>query len=147
LLHFQRDTRFPAKPLAGLVGDEETILTDEPWMSVARGRRPVVLDAVSLARMVRAEPRNAEVLVRRIHAREFTKVVLASLPAEPGELDTFYFGRPIAEAIRVNYRLQATSGGYAVFVPIGKVASEGRPVDSLAESALGRFGDGRSLVK
>src|SRR5262249_22788131 len=102
VVHFRQDSesRYPATPVAGLVGNEESLLTDDPWVAVARGQRTVVLDAVSLARTVRTDPQSARALVRRIEAREFAKVVLGSLPAQSTELDDVYFGRPITAAIR-----------------------------------------------
>ncbi len=115
--------RYPAKPLAGYVGDQEKLLSDDPWVVVSRGQRPVILDACSLARTVKTQPRSAENLIRRIHNQEFDKIVLMD-PARLGvdradrkNIEERHLGTAVARAIRSRYRPDRVVEGYIIYVP------------------------------
>ncbi len=64
-----------AKPLAGLVADTDSILSEDPLVCLTRGQHPVVLDPFSLARLDRTQPQAVQELIRRIERQEFQHVV------------------------------------------------------------------------
>jgi hypothetical protein len=113
---------YAVKPLAGLVADDAPILCEDPWVALARGQTPVVLDPYSLGRMSLHHPQLTGDLERRIEARDFTQIVLCQRlddtnPYDRRAWEDRHFGRPLVRAMRENYRLQARAEGYFVYVP------------------------------
>jgi hypothetical protein len=114
--------RHPAKPLAGLVGDEGGILSEDPWVVVTRGQTPSLLDPFAFARLAGSRPRLAGDLARRVRAGEFAWVVLLQPldHADPRDWNAWQdrrLGRAVVRAIRARYRLRAEAEGYYVYVP------------------------------
>jgi len=107
---------YPARPLAGALGDHETILAEDPTIEVSRGQTPVVLDAFMLLRVLRGHPEWQARLVRRIDSRAFTAVVLTERldPSDPW-FRTIRFGLPVAAALARNYRLRMVEEGYWIY--------------------------------
>ena len=111
------DARFPAKPLAGLVNDDEPVLTDDPWVAVARpttGRPRRLLAGPDGTGRPRGGRRSGAAYLRpRVRQGD------PQQPAgrEPGELDAVYLGRPVIDAIRRNYTLATRAEGYLVYLP------------------------------
>jgi hypothetical protein len=132
----QSASHYPAKPLAGLVGDRDALLSEDPWVAISRGQAPRVLDPCALAALTRTRPDLTDDLVRRIEAGAFDRVVLRQHDDEAeggddGEWQDRIFGRPILHAIRSRYRLQARAQGYCVYVPaeaggLAEATAEGR---------------------
>jgi hypothetical protein len=121
----KRDTissPFPAKPLAGLVADDAVILSEDPWVSLARGRTPTVLDPCALACLTRTRGELTDDLVRRIARGDFDRVVLRrhggdADAREDGEWEDRAMGRPVIEAIKAHYRVAAVAEGFIVYAP------------------------------
>jgi hypothetical protein len=94
------------------------VLTDLPWLEVARGRTPVVLDAYALARRAVRQPRVADRLVARIEAKEFDRIVLSQLQLAEGDDPADYaFGPAVLQAIEREYEPIATVRGLRVLAP------------------------------
>jgi hypothetical protein len=109
---------YAARPLGSSVSKTDSILSEDPYVPVSLGLRPVVLDAFMLARIAQARPALVETLVRRIERREFDVVVLIERLDPTGSWYTrFDFGRAVATAIADNYHLAQTVGGYYVYRP------------------------------
>jgi hypothetical protein len=118
-------SRFPAKPLEGMVADDATLLCEDPWVSIARGQTPTVLDPCALACMARSHPQMGADLVRRIEAGAFDRIVLRKHggeidPREEGEWEDRAFGRPVVDAVRANYEPQGQAQGYVIYAPRGR---------------------------
>jgi hypothetical protein len=118
----QPDARYPAKPLAGLIGDNAPLLSEDPWVAIARGQTPRILDPFSLARLSESQPQLTANLERRIQDGEFTHIVLLQRVDESNPNDRYawevrHFGRRIVWAIRNRYRLETQTEGYFVYTP------------------------------
>jgi hypothetical protein len=112
---------YPAKPLAGLIPDDATLLSEDARVPVTRGQTPVVLDPYALAIIAKKHPDWADDLIRRIRDKTFQFVVLQyRLDEDPDVNEGWYniiLGRPIATAIRENYRFERQADGFSVLVP------------------------------
>jgi hypothetical protein len=104
--------------LAGSVGAGESILSEDPFIPVSRGERPVVLDPFMLLSIAERHPRWRRDLVRRIESAEFQKVVLLYRPeSAPLWYRTRHFGEEIVRAIERSYRPAEQVEGYWLYVP------------------------------
>jgi hypothetical protein len=110
---------YPARPLATLIGPDEPILSSDPWLSIARGHLPVVLDPCSLARFCHTRPELTEPLRVRIRRQEFRWVVLENSLDDPGQLAwaDLSLGGTIVQAVRDSYQLHSQGKGYFVYAP------------------------------
>ncbi len=107
------DPQFPTPPLADYVSRDDTILSEDASIAVARDQIPVVLDAYMLLRILQDRPEWRRALIRRIDAREFDKVVLLNQLDPTGPwYSRVHFGREVATAIARNYRLETRVGEY-----------------------------------
>jgi hypothetical protein len=90
---------------AGTFRPTDRILSDDPYVPLSAGQRPVVLDAFMLLRIAEKHPAWRRALVNRIDRHEFDKVALL----HPLDRSTWWrrthFGLPIVEAIQRNYAL------------------------------------------
>lgn len=110
------DPEFPKPRLKDVVGADDRLLSEDPSIVVARGRRPVVLDPYMLLRTLRDHPEWRKALVRRIEGREFDKVVLLRELDPSGSWYTrVHLGRAVASALDRNYRLAARASGYWIY--------------------------------
>jgi hypothetical protein len=110
--------RYPAYVLRGIVGKNEPVLSEDPYVSVARGHDPVVLDAFMLLRLLRDHPDWESTLIARLDAHLFSKVVLMRpLDLSDSWWRTDHFGVPVMSAVQRNYRLAKSQDGYWVYVP------------------------------
>jgi hypothetical protein len=111
----------PYKPLAGVIADDEAVLTEDTLIAVARGRRPIVLDAYMLAYLERRNPEAVRALAERIRRREFAHLVLRARPDLDDADDRNYYrihlGPTVAAAIRDAYRFERMVEGRNVFAP------------------------------
>jgi hypothetical protein len=115
---------YAVKPLAGLVADDGPILCEDPWVALARGKTPLVLDPYSLGRMSLHLPHLTGDLRRRIETCHFKQIVLCQRlddtnPYDRRAWEDRHFGRPLVRAMRQHYRLHAKAEGYFVYVPKG----------------------------
>jgi hypothetical protein len=116
------DRGYSAKPLAGRIADEEVVLSEDPWICLARGQRPILLDPFALARLGHTHPQVVEDLVRRIEREEFQHVVTLqrlddSNPHDRYAWEVRHFGQPVVAALREHYALESSSEGYFVYRP------------------------------
>jgi hypothetical protein len=96
---------YTKRPPEAAIGRGDDVLSDDPYVPLSLGHRPVVLDAFQLLRIVDDHPEWRRALVRRLDAHEFDKVVaLQRLDHSAWWRDT-HFGLPVVDAIRRNYRL------------------------------------------
>jgi hypothetical protein len=118
----QTPPAYAVKPLAGLVADDAPILCEDPWVALARGKMPLVLDPYSLGRMSLHLPHLTRDLRRGIESRHFKQIVLCQRlddtnPYDRRAWEDRHFGRPLVRAMREHYRLHAKAEGYFVYVP------------------------------
>jgi hypothetical protein len=125
------EAEFAAHPLADLLAEGGSVLSEDAWVEVSAGRLPTISDAYSLARMSAAHPELAEPLVKRVEAREFRYVILLQrLDAKTPPTDRYdwedrAFGRQIVAALRQNYEFLSEREGYFIYVPVrGSIAGE-----------------------
>ncbi len=118
----QTPPTYAVKPLAGVVADDAPILCEDPWVALARGKTPLVLDPYSLGRMSLHLPHLTRDLRHRIESRHFKQIVLCQRlddtnPYDRRAWEDRHFGRPLVRAMREHYRLHAKAEGYFVYVP------------------------------
>jgi hypothetical protein len=104
--------------LGTVVRPRDTLLSEDPYVAVALGREPVVLDAWMLLRLGRTHPDWVADLVARIQHRAFDKIVLVYPVSFQAWYREIHFGQDIADAIRESYRAAGQHGGYHVYVPM-----------------------------
>jgi hypothetical protein len=109
--------RYDPHPLAHEIAPGDTLLSEDPYVAVSLGRRPVVLDAWTLLRIGRKHPVWTSDLAERIEARQFDRIVLVYPISFEGWYSQTHFGAPIADAIRTSYRFGERRDGYYVYVP------------------------------
>ena len=118
LLHRETEPRDRVPRLAGEVGTGESILSEDPYIPVSRGERPVVLDPFMLWSIARKHPEWRRDLVRRIENHEFDKVILFYQPADALLwYRRVHFGAEIIHAIETSYRPAKHVDGYWIYVP------------------------------
>jgi hypothetical protein len=118
LVHRTHDPRYAKEPLAGRIGPGDDILSEDPYVPVAMGHLPVVLDPFMLLRVLDRHPELRRGLVGRIDRREFDEVVLI-VPLDPNapRWRTLHFGPDVARAIDRSYELAAQVGRYWLYRP------------------------------
>ena len=106
-------------PLADRATATTPLLSEDPYVPVSLGQRPVVLDPFMLLRIGRRDPAAVQRLVDRIRAREFALVVLV-VPLEPVDQQWWnevHFGRGVAEALAGSYESVGSVDGYFLYRP------------------------------
>jgi hypothetical protein len=102
------DPRYDPAPLAGIVGKTDTLLSDDPYVPLSLGQRPVVLDPFMLVAIERRHPDWVASLAGRIDDGAFDRIVLRREAGTP-EADAAYcsieLGPTVYEAILRRYRL------------------------------------------
>jgi hypothetical protein len=110
---------YSPQPLAGLATSSSRVLSEDPYVPVSLGQRPVVLDPFMLQRIGRRDPPAVQTLVDRIRGREFELVVLVE-PLEPVDRlwwTAMHFGSNIAEALASSYVPSGRVQGYYLYRP------------------------------
>lgn len=106
--------------IAALVAPSRELLTEDPAVDVALGRRPRILDPYMLTRLDRIHPEWVDPLLTQIAERRFDAVVLL-VALEDRRLDywwdDYHFGPRIAHALRTSYRLEQQVGRYYLYRP------------------------------
>jgi hypothetical protein len=104
------------------------VLSEDPLVPLAAGRRPAVLDAWMLRRAVARDPALRERLSRAIARREYAAVVLFQDLDAPGAeawLAERDLGLPLVAELRRAYRRAGGVGRYHVHVPRAPDGREG----------------------
>ena len=123
------DQRYDAEPLRGYVDAGDALLSEDPYVPLSIGQRPVVLDPWMLAVLGRRHPGWVTDLARRVDAQEFDGVVLAQrLETAAEHYRRTIFGEPVMSAVCRRYRFAAQVRGYWLYVPA-------EPKESLARTA------------
>jgi hypothetical protein len=104
-------------PLEGWATPDMDILSEDPYIPVARDQTPVVLDPFMLPRVARREPGAVDDLVRRIEAQEFDLVVLIFPLEEKGWWANFHFGGRVIDAVGRAYVFAGQAEGYYIYRP------------------------------
>jgi hypothetical protein len=112
-----KPARYDAHPLAHELVDGKTLLSEDPYVPVSLGRRPVVLDGWMLLRLGRDHPSWTSALAGRIEAHEFDEIVLVYPISFSGSYRDTHFGSEVANAIRSSYRFARQTEGYYLYVP------------------------------
>jgi hypothetical protein len=111
--------QFSPKPLAGRATATTPLLSEDPYVPVSLGQRPVVLDPFMLLRIGRRDPAAVQRLVDRIRAQEFELVVLV-VPLQPVDQQWWsevHFGTNVAQALADFYEPSGTVEGYLLYRP------------------------------
>jgi hypothetical protein len=106
-------------PLAGRATSSTPVLSEDPYVPVALGQTPTVLDPFMLLRIGRRDPAAVQQLVRRIDNRDFRFVVLVE-PLEPIDREWWrqlHFGPAVVEALARSYTYTGRDQGYYVYEP------------------------------
>jgi hypothetical protein len=110
--------------VARSLGPNMQLLSENPYVPISLGQRPVVLDAFMLWNIARRHPEARQDLERRLDAREFDAIVLFYRPedrsASPGVrfwFETEHFGSEIVDAIERNYRASMPVGDLWIYEP------------------------------
>ena len=113
-----RGSFYPAHPLTGVIGADESVLSEDPYVSVSRGQEPVVLDAFMLRRLLRDHHEWQSALVRKIDQRATSNMDLFE-PLDPSNMwfQQYDFGIPVVSALARNYHLSTVREGYWVYAP------------------------------
>jgi hypothetical protein len=106
-------------PLAGRATSSTAVLSEDPYVPMALGQTPTVLDPFMLPRIGRRDPAALQQLVRRISDRDFRFVVLVE-PLEPIDREwwrQFHFGPAVVQALARSYTYTGRDQGYYVYEP------------------------------
>jgi hypothetical protein len=129
----------PAQPLTDVITEDMTVLSEDPGVLVALGRRPTVLDPFILLRLERRDPAAVAALADRIRSAEFDLVVLLQpLEDDSGWWRRYHFGETVIDAVREAYVPAGRSDGYYLYEParrptrMTRAGSSGRPPPSAA---------------
>jgi hypothetical protein len=126
---------YPAKPLAGLIGDRDSVLSDDPWVDIARGRLPQVLDPYALARMAEKHPGLTDSLEQRIRAGAFDWIVLMQPldhhdSRERQQWQEKRLGPRLLRAVADRYELRTKVEDFFVYAPRPASGPEARQTAS-----------------
>ncbi len=106
------------KPLSELIGPSTSIFSEDPYLSIAHGKKPVVRDAFILLRLLRDNPSWKARLVNRIERQEFDLVALTSDPhTAPEFYMTSNLGPDVLSAIERAYLFKGVVDNYWVYIP------------------------------
>lgn len=111
-------------PLTELLTKSDVFLSEDPYVHLSRGQRPVILDPYAFLQLAKQQPGWDAELVGRIEAHEFTKVVLGNDLAFTEWYTNFHLGPRVLEALRRNYVPFGTEDGYFVYAPVQVPAPE-----------------------
>jgi hypothetical protein len=107
--------------VASIVHPGEEVLSEDPSIYVALGRRPLIMDPFMLTRMDRAHPQWVDPLIARIVERRFAVVVLVeSLENRSIEFwwIDYHFGPRVTKALRDSYVFERRIGRYLLYRPL-----------------------------
>jgi len=113
---------FALRPPVDQIEPTDTIFSDDPYVSVSLGQRPIVLDAFMLLRVLDKHPEWRSQLITRLDARKFDKVVLMRPPDDSAWWHTISLGPSVVDAIQRNYRPAGQERGWRevlIYIPRG----------------------------
>jgi hypothetical protein len=118
--------RYPSRPLVGVLPDGGSVFSEDPWVEVSRGQRPVVQDMFALAVMTQKYPDVTAPLIRKLEQGDFQRVVLLRrLDRANGDDWYEWYGRNlgpvVVRAIADHYQLVEQKEGYFVYTPKGRL--------------------------
>src|SRR5262245_8330542 len=105
------------RPLEGRITAHDRILSEDPYIPVALGQVPVVMDPFMLLRIGTRHPDAVQPLIQRIEAREFDFVILTAPIERTWWWERFHFGRDVIQAIDRSYDFSGGAEGYYVYAP------------------------------
>jgi hypothetical protein len=110
---------YPLRPLAGLVRSGQRILSEDPYVPLSMGQKPVVLDPFMLLRLDRADPSAVDHLIGWIEQQRFAYIVMITSLASRNDywFNQFHFGPRVVAAMRDAYVLQGKIDDYFVYHP------------------------------
>jgi hypothetical protein len=111
--------RYDRQPLSGQATPATSLLSEDPYVPVSLGQRPVVLDPFMLRRLEDRDPAAVQRLVDRIRAREFELVVLV-VPLQPPDQwwwRDMHFGTRVTRALADAYTESGRAQGYYLYRP------------------------------
>jgi hypothetical protein len=107
-------------PLEDELRAATSVLAEDPYVNLARGERPVVVDPFMFIRIARRDPGLVEPFLDRVRGQGFDAVVLSRDLGQPDAeawFSEFSFGQPFYEAMRDRYQLCAAVDGAFLYVP------------------------------
>lgn len=108
-----------SNPLAGLVGEDDRLLSEDPTIPLAVGQRPILLDSFIARATLADDPELARALARRVAAQDFDEIVLvAGLEPGTGLFDKQFLGRTVNDAVLRSYRLGYVVRDIYVYLPL-----------------------------
>jgi hypothetical protein len=108
------EASYDPHPFAVELGTADSVLSEDPYLSLSRGQRPIVLDAFMFLRIAHRDPGLVDPLLATIRDQGIDALVLSKDLGHPEAVawfTDFAFGLPFYEAMRDNYRLCSVSGG------------------------------------
>jgi hypothetical protein len=105
------------RPLEGWITAHDTILSEDPYVPIALGQVPVVMDPFMLLRIGKRHPDAVRALIERIEAREFDFVILTAPIERTWWWERFHFGLDVIQAIDRSYDFAGGAEGYYVYTP------------------------------
>jgi hypothetical protein len=109
---------YPTEPLAGRVGSEDELLSEDPYVPLSFGRKPAVLDPFMLRRLDSADPEAVDDLIHRIEEKEFAYVVMVlRLEGNDYWWENFHFGPRVIDALRNAYVREGQVDFYHLYRP------------------------------
>jgi hypothetical protein len=118
---------YSRQPLSGQATPTTRLLSEDPYVPVSLGQRPVVLDPFMLRRLQDRDSAAVRRLVERIRAREFELVVLVE-PLQPLDREWWrdmHFGTPVTRALADAYTDSGRAQGYYLYRPARSSGSGG----------------------
>jgi hypothetical protein len=106
-------------PLAGQATATTRLLSEDPFVPLSLGQRPVVLDPFMLRRLQDRDPTAVQRLVERIRTREFELVVLVVSLEQPDQewWRDMHFGTRVTQALNDFYTFSGRAQGYYLYRP------------------------------
>lgn len=104
-VHRTNEDAYAVNAPAGVFGPRDRILSQDPYVYVALGERPEVLDPYALLRLFKKHPRWQQDLIARLDGHKYDKVVLHTSLGDSGWWENIDFGAPVIKAIEKNYIL------------------------------------------
>jgi hypothetical protein len=107
------------RPFAAELASVASILAEDPYVSLSRGDRPIVIDPFMFIRIGQRDPGLVQPLLADVADGRFGAVILNKDLGDPASASwyrDFAFGLPFYEAMRDTYRLCSVSGGFFLYV-------------------------------
>jgi hypothetical protein len=118
IVHRASVSTYDAKPLRGYLSPGDTVLTEDPYVSISIGQQPVVLDPWMVVVLGKRHPDWLEGLATRVAHHEFKMVILSQrLETSDSAYRRTVFGELVLRAVCQHYRFAGFVNGYWVYAP------------------------------